>query len=274
MKSKIAIGVILILFAACKPVSKVLNNSNVETERQSVLKAFEKNDLLVPFLSANINVSITNKEKVTNLSGSFRFIKDSAIWLSVSPGLGIEVARVLIRKDSIFVLDRIKSIAYSGNLQSIAKLLNFEFTFNDFQSIFLGSYGSNANIVYNSTNLLTADFEQTAESFVFKGKNSPVDKISMREFHISKQLYKAAGYKLAYNDTNLLTINYTDFNKLDQYAIPEMLKIQLLSNAKSSSFEIAYLKPEITEGINVAVKIPTRYTIVSIENLFNNSKTN
>ncbi|HAR20844.1 MAG TPA: DUF4292 domain-containing protein, partial [Cytophagales bacterium] len=38
---------------------------------------------------------------------TIRIRKDSVIWISVNPALGIEVVRALITKDSIFVIDKI-----------------------------------------------------------------------------------------------------------------------------------------------------------------------
>ena len=40
-------------------------------------------------------------------------LRDSAIWLSISPLLGIEAVRVLLTKDSVKALDRLNNIYYS-----------------------------------------------------------------------------------------------------------------------------------------------------------------
>lgn len=56
---------------------------------------------------AKCKIRMTDKESSMDFTATIRAKKDSAIWLTVSPFLGIEVARILFTKDSVFIINRI-----------------------------------------------------------------------------------------------------------------------------------------------------------------------
>jgi hypothetical protein len=66
--------------------------------------------------------------------------KDSAVWLSISPALGIEVARALITSDSLSLLSKIpdNKFGYITTIADLENWLHFELDLSDLQQILLG----------------------------------------------------------------------------------------------------------------------------------------
>jgi hypothetical protein len=67
----------------------------------------ERNYFTYDWFSAHAKITVINDEGRTEFGANLKAKKDSAIWVSIVPALGIEVARVLMTKDSVRVIDRI-----------------------------------------------------------------------------------------------------------------------------------------------------------------------
>jgi hypothetical protein len=91
--------------------------------------------------SAKADVEYTNRN---NESESFdvnmRICKDSVIWISITPLLGIEVARVLITPDSLRILDRLKKTCTTRDYSYLEDLLKTKVNFEIMQAVMVGNY--------------------------------------------------------------------------------------------------------------------------------------
>lgn len=65
---------------------------------------------------------------------------DSALWLSITPALGVEAARLLLTPDSVLFYSKVPGnrFAYRGNFEAIDSLLGTEINFEMIQRILLG----------------------------------------------------------------------------------------------------------------------------------------
>lgn len=86
-------------------------------------------------------------EKISS-AVTIRIKKDSVIWVSMVPALGIEVARLRITPDTIQILDRLHRQYYSGNFSLLQKRFNISASFEMLQAMLLGNYlpGETGNI--------------------------------------------------------------------------------------------------------------------------------
>jgi hypothetical protein len=69
-----------------------------------------------------------------------RMRKDSIIWISVVPALGIEAARIRVTQDSVHVINRIKKEYFAGDYTIIKQKFKVDVTYNLLQTIMLGNY--------------------------------------------------------------------------------------------------------------------------------------
>jgi len=60
-----------------------------------------------PGLSMKVEASVHSDSLDQSFSATVRMVPDSAVWMSLSPALGVEVARMLLTRDSLFVLSKI-----------------------------------------------------------------------------------------------------------------------------------------------------------------------
>jgi hypothetical protein len=91
------------------------------------------------YLTAKSKVSFKSKDQdINNANVNLRIDKDSLIWLSVS-GVGVEVARALITKDSVVITDRIHREYSVYDYASLSQRFNFNLTFGLIQSLLIGN---------------------------------------------------------------------------------------------------------------------------------------
>ena len=61
-------------------------------------------------VNAKFNISYQQDKDKTDLRGQLRIKNDSVIWISFSPALGIEGARILLTNDSVKFINRLTHI--------------------------------------------------------------------------------------------------------------------------------------------------------------------
>lgn len=138
---------IIILLSSCRsrktkpiePKSKVLGVDSVFT-------LVKQNELAFENLKIHFNAKIKIDDKTNSFRGQIRMYKDSLIWLSISPGLGIEVARVLIEQDSVKLINRFNKTYVNENIEFVNSILRTDLDFEMLQAILIGS-----DIPYYST---------------------------------------------------------------------------------------------------------------------------
>lgn len=120
----------VLLFSSC--------NKNIKNlfDRNNAL--LEVNEVDFDYLSAKAKVDFQS-EKNLSLTANFRIRKDSVIWISLSPGLGIEAARILVEQDSIWVLNKLDKTLEQLGYADVSKDFDFDINYQLIQSVILGN---------------------------------------------------------------------------------------------------------------------------------------
>ncbi|MCB9168795.1 MAG: DUF4292 domain-containing protein [Flavobacteriales bacterium] len=108
----------MLLVTGCKPVKKAINIGHELPPARSadrvVEQVIEHLPASVRYFSAKAEVKLSTSEGERSFKANIRSVQDSAIWISVVPALGIEVARALLTADSIKLLDRLHDQYFLG----------------------------------------------------------------------------------------------------------------------------------------------------------------
>ena len=107
---------------------------------QDLLEKLEKNSFKPEYLSAKASVVMKEGESETSFNITMRCKRDSIIWISISPLLGIEVARVLVTPDSVKFIDRIHGKYQASSFETINKILQLKVNFEIVQCILQGNF--------------------------------------------------------------------------------------------------------------------------------------
>jgi len=76
------------------------------------------------WLTAKVDIDAEGNGMAFNdLSGQLRMAKDSIVWLSVTAPLGIEVARIKVSNDSVWVLNKVDKTYLAESLDDVSARL-------------------------------------------------------------------------------------------------------------------------------------------------------
>jgi hypothetical protein len=155
MRFFIAAALLILLIAGCartRPVPVLdtslpagFPNHRVEQIQQNILFA---TDTLVSY-RAKASFSVTSPERSGRFSADLRNRRGDSLYISISPGLGIEAVRVLVTPDSVYYYDRIKSELMVGALSRVGDLLAIPVSSEDLFRNLLGIVAPETEEVWN-----------------------------------------------------------------------------------------------------------------------------
>lgn len=124
------LSLILLSSTGCK-TSRGLTHENVRIKSRSgkyLLKKLNDHRVGADWLSAKAKVVFRSEEETRRFISYVRVQRDSLIWMNFKK-TGVEAARMLIRPDSIFIIDRLNNQYAQGSLEDLRQ--RFELPFRD-----------------------------------------------------------------------------------------------------------------------------------------------
>lgn len=255
------------VFSSCKHQQQItLNNGKciLDFKNARTLNAnLKANEFKFDRLNAKMSVDATIDSTTNSVTVSLRMKKDSIIWMSLSK-LGIEGARVLITKDSVKFLDRIKNKFFKGDFSYISKLLNTELDFEMLQSLLVGNsvefYEEDEKIkpgVDNCQYTLGTIRKYKLRRVMEKGKElkEPAQSIYLvpQTFKISRILF------YEFNPDRSFDAVFSNYEKPDSTQLFPMKMTYNIKAQKNVNIEINYTKLYLNEEQTFPFKIPDSY---------------
>jgi hypothetical protein len=139
-----ALLILLVLsLPACRSAKNTAEVKEPPKDRSAsyLLKRYERNKFEYDWVGMKIDADFITMGESQGFKASIRMKKDSAIWISISPALGIEVFRILITPDSLKYLSKIpdNKFYYIGTSASLSELAKIDLDFDMLQDILIGN---------------------------------------------------------------------------------------------------------------------------------------
>ena len=163
--------IVIILLASCRSTKKIQTaierKDTVVTEvfankidsQQLIKNALVKlgeNRIEFQTFSAKVDVDYRGgDDKHYDVNANLRMYKDSLIWASVNAVFGIEAMRMLITKDSIFLLNKLNKTYLVRSIDYLQEVTSLPLTLSTLQNLLLGNpvFVDSANMVsYSNDN--------------------------------------------------------------------------------------------------------------------------
>lgn len=129
----------LLFLSSCKSSKEISSVRNKKIPPDSLLVALETSALQYEWFSAKARVNYEDDSDSKSFTAAIRMRKDSVIWISVTSMLGVEVARMLIRNDSVFLLDRLNKIYRHEPLSLLEQYFSFPLKIDLLQKMLVGN---------------------------------------------------------------------------------------------------------------------------------------
>jgi len=254
-------------FSAKKTNSKAPVNATTKiveigiSSPDSLSRAMQIADVPIQWFGAKVSVNSDINNQTNAFSANLRIKKDSAIWISISPALGIEVARALITPDSLKFINRINGTFFKGDYRYLNELLQIEVNFKMIQAILLGNV-----YLHYSIEQYISDRENTelVLSTIKKRRirreiDLEIPQILTQEIWFSSLQNKIVRMEMQdYRPVRKFTVNYLQFEKVDELSMPNKLIITAQAD-KQVKIDLEYSRMTINKELNLPFNIPEDY---------------
>lgn len=135
-------SLVVLLLGACKSGERVAKEKAVKNRTAGyVLKRYNEARFDYDWLGMKVDADFGTEEESNSFKATIRMRKDSLIWVSITPALGIEMIRVMITPDSLKYLSKIpdNKFYYLGTFEDVNKLVGTAFDFEMLQQLLVGN---------------------------------------------------------------------------------------------------------------------------------------
>ncbi len=235
----------LLLFASCKKEVLVFGSGDGK---------FAVEDFDFDYLTSRAKFKYSNGKQKISATANFRIKKDSIIWVSISPGLGVELARVMISKEGIQAIDKLKRDYYQYNYEKLSKIYGFNVTYELIESTAIG------NLLYRPRKKREISKSENYFSFT---KIEGVYGVSQYIGTGSKKLEKLHAFDTTTNSSIL--VNYGDFQRIAGQVAPQSIQATINFAEKeekdAASIEIEYNRTTVREDpLRFPFHVSSKYT--------------
>jgi hypothetical protein len=140
MNKLLGVAALFLLFSCKTPSIAVKTTGAPKMDASAaILDSVKAHAFQFEWFSGKAKVEVTAGNEKTDFTANFRIKKDSAIWISASPALGIEVARMLMTKDSIRVINRLDKKRYTRDYDFFKAFTTLPVDFYTIQNLITGN---------------------------------------------------------------------------------------------------------------------------------------
>ena len=257
-----------VFFYSCKVQEK--ENVKIKVKPRSskfLVKKLLANEFQFNTISAKAAVSFDDGKKIS-FKTHLRIRKDSAIWMSITPLLGIEMARVLITKDTVKFMNRKDNEYFIGDFDYINDLFGADLDYQMLEAFLIGN-----SLDFEKNNKIHARVDRKKDMYFLSTEKK---RKIRKEIKKEKDKLKKQAQALWLNPNNFkitelllssphnkrtLTGTYANYQEIASQLIPYELHFTLKSKT-NSKIDINYNKFSIGKSLTFPFKIPKKYVQV------------
>jgi hypothetical protein len=134
-------GVLILSACGAKKTVQVTAEPLRDKSPGYLLKRYERNAFVYDWVGMKMDAELKTLGETQEFKATVRMKRDSVVWISLSPALGIEMLRVLITPDSVRYVSKIpeNKYYYEGNFEVVNELIKTNIDFDMLQDILVGN---------------------------------------------------------------------------------------------------------------------------------------
>lgn len=252
------------ILASCKTSRSVMKKPIRNEGPEYLFEQLSQRELKFDWFSAKFNIDYIYDKKKTEFKGQIRIEKDSIIWISFSPALGIEMARLIITNDSVMFLNRVDKSYFLGDYDLVNSFLETNIDFDMLQSLIIGNdfqfYEKTtfrASIDGNEYRLSTTG-RNKLKKYIKKAETYP--KIFLQTIWLKPEIFKISRLmiKELKKENKKLNAYYSDFRNIDKQLFATKIKFDL-SAEKNIEMFVDYSRINLNKKLRFPFNIPGKY---------------
>jgi hypothetical protein len=259
-----ALLAVSLFISSCNPQRKVFRSPLKEEGADYLFSKLKENELKFDLFAAKFSAEYSNNKTKNSFNGQIRIARDSIIWLSFSPMLGIEVFRMLITQDSVKFINRMNNTYFSGDYGYVNKFLNTNIDFDILQAFLLGNDLSfyedgkfKASIEKMNYKLSTAG-RQKLKKYVRNSQETL--RMLIQNIFIDPGSFKIVKADVKeISDPNIkLEATYEKFEKIDNQLFPKEMEFNITAD-NAIRVNVNFIRININHEQQFPFRIPLSY---------------
>jgi len=239
---------------------------------KTLSKHVKENEFSFVWVSAKANVETVIDGKEESFDIRVRIRKDSAMLISIQYLLGLEVAKILITKDSVKMVNYIQKNYFRGDFNYINDMLNADLDFNVLQAVLFG----NSAEFYEDDDLKLKPVtdRQNCHYLLSTERKRRLKRLQTGENGLKKAIQiltlNPDNYKIIKNEfsdpatSRTFIANYKNFTQKDSVYAPYHVDIDIVAE-KKATVKIDYVRIEKNTPQKLSLNIPPKYDPIQIQ---------
>lgn len=254
MKKIVFTLLIIISFTSCKTKKNTTTNNANTMLLTRVLDNYYNNSFKNKTVKASLKIKYKGDKKIPQVNASLRIDKDKVIWMSISKF--ITVGKLKITPNKVQFYNNIDQTYFDGDFSLLSNLLGTEVNFQQVQNILLGE------AIY-SLNKDDYKIDIEGDSYIFTPKEND-DRFNIF-FWLDNNNFKAKKQEIRQNNGDkLLSVQFTEFEKVEEVTFPKHLYILAKDNEKTSTIDIDYKSIKLDLPLRYPFTIPEGYSEIKL----------
>lgn len=280
-----------VLLSGCKVKRVTQKSPLLPVSENFLLDQLTQSSFDFESLNGKLSVSASSPSQNGSFKVNLRIKSGNTIWMSITPALGIEAARLTIEPDTLKFIDKIKNQYYVGGYDFLDSLFRYSLEYKSLENILVGNpieitpdekYSSSVeslNYVIQTKvrrklrkafnlNKWPANIDSLyidAESTKARQLGKAVDKFDEDDLIIKRYYLRPDNFKVERTIIEDITykrtiyIKYNDYRELDGQEFPNSIEIEIRTPKETSRFELNYSRLRIDEPQSYPFRIPSKY---------------
>lgn len=280
-----------LIFSGCKTKRVLTKSPLLPLSEKAIIEQLQANIFNFRTISAKLDVNAKTEKENRSFKVNMRVAADSAIWMSITPALGIEAARAMVSVDSLKFIDKLGDKYYMGDYRALDSLFGYEAQYDFLENLLVGNpiqiledekYQSVVDELYYV--IQTKNPRKVRKAVDLSFKPSMKDTLQIETEVVKRKKLDKAFEKLEEEDLvikrfyvrsdnfrvekviieDLLTqrsfrVEYADFLQVAGKPFAHDITIFIDTPKESGKFELSYSRIKINEPQSYPFKVPSKY---------------
>ena len=214
---------------------------------KAISRTHYQNALTVKTLSGKMRIDYSDGESSQGVSVTLRMEKDKAIWISAPFGM----VKAYITPGRVSFYNKLQNEYFDGDFAYLSKFLGTDLDFVQVQNLLLGEA---------LFDLKAAKYDATVVNGDYQLKPKKAMDLFKVLFEIEPKNFKMASQQLSQPlKKRLLEINYTDYQKINKWILPQQIAVAAIEGTERNTVDIEYRNIEFNQQLNFPYKIPNGF---------------
>jgi len=261
---------LFLISIGCKTQEKAEKKHPLRKKNSTyLLGKLKENELQYEWLSVRAATNAEIGDKKMDITMKFRIRRDSAIWISISPALGIEIARIIITEDSLKFLNRLEKTYFKGSINYLDRLSPVSINYQMLQALITGNNivireeqesdkPDKYKVEIDDGKYLLSTLKSRKYKKTVKGKK-PGD-ITVNRIWLEPKSFKIAKSEIRnFKSNKTVLASYEQFEPLEDQHLAHLVEV-IMQADQHVTLKLSYSRATINKPLKMPFRIPSKYT--------------